>query len=249
MISVNLDNLVTEQIKDVLFLKEHGTKTDLEPLIFPYLIADNEKLCVETEQFPDIPIITWNGFKMTYILNWNVRFTTITTWDPLTIYKMGELGIEAAEVFPIAYRNLQKMKIVFNERKVSNITYYAFQFDKHFVNPSFCNSMLLMNDIWKKTAAKFHFTDYYVFPVYRDYIFIADKNEIVKKGYSVQAFRDILKIKEDYYTIPFTDRIFEYTSTNMKNPATYSHNFNYEQLQQKNISAIPYLNEVNYYGY
>ena len=104
--------------------------------------------------------------------------------------------------------------------------------------------MLLMNDIWKRAAAKFHFTDYCIFPIYRDYIFIADKNEIVKKGYSVQAFRDILKIKEDYYTIPFTDRIFEYKSINMKNPATYSHNFNHEQLHQKNISVIPYLNEL-----
>lgn len=63
MISETLDSLVSEQINDILFLKEHGLKDDLKPFIFPYLINENERLYVEEEQFPDIPVTNWNGLK------------------------------------------------------------------------------------------------------------------------------------------------------------------------------------------
>ena len=210
MESVTLDDLVSQQIKDVIFLKEHGLKEELKPFIFPYLISKNESFNVGETHFPDIPIVNLNDFQMTYILNLNIRFNAITTWDFLTVYKMKQLGLEKEEAVRAAFYNLKKMKIIFSERQAAGITYYKLQFDNNFVNPSFCNSMLLLEDIWKKISIRLNLKEYYIFPLYQDCIFISEKMEFSKKDFTVRDFKEILKVKENYYTVPFTDRILFY---------------------------------------
>ena len=123
---------------------------------------------------------------------------------------MGQLGIKNEEAFCCSLYNLQKQKIVFSKRKLAWITYYALQFDNHFVNPSLCSNMLLMEDVWNRISLKLNLKEYYIFPVYRDYIFISEKNEFTKNIFTVKEFREILKAKENYYTVPFTDKIFSF---------------------------------------
>lgn len=67
-----------------------------------------------------------------------------------------------------------------------------------------------MEDVWNRISLKLNLKEYYIFPVYRDYIFISEKNEFTKNIFTVKEFREILKAKENYYTVPFTDKIFSF---------------------------------------
>ena len=195
--------LRAEQVSEIVKLNQHGTIGDLKYLFYPSFVD-----CGMTH--PDIPFTQWNSFQVHYLINWNVLFPEINAWDFVTESTLKNCNLTVDRLHDIAVSNLKREQFILKDLHNG---VFLLKLDNPLI-PSITCSILLIDEIWD-ILHDIVGQDYYIVPLYRDYLFLVTEDAVRDWDYTPNEFLitylKLLKL-EFPYAIPFSDQCFFYNN-------------------------------------
>lgn len=215
--------LFDKQIEEVFEIKENGTKEEMLSLLKPYL--DDPEKNITYDDIPDEFVEeldperykeTFLEYELSFIIDWNDKFSMIDSWEYLNSSTMEKLGITPEEAKRSAIQNMEHgPRLDFSKIKSDDYgtDVYIIKTNRKFdLHPSFVCSVLTLKDYWKDVVCKEVGESFLVLPIFREAVFVIPDTMLEHISKISQ------KIRADYEKKryeAFSDRIYKYVKGSM----------------------------------
>ena len=212
-----------KKVRNILELKKAAKFASIKHLIVPFLsdgdlfpefdeeleelvsmLDETEAAAILEDERPDALTYDWNGFTLSFLLDWGRANKQIEVSDYLTNYMVSDPDITKQEIIDTALNNLYasdiyvvniKNDIIFMGVKTNSI-------------PDYSASILMCSEYLKKVREDLGNMQLWVFPLFQEGIVLTTNKELASGG--SDAIRNILKDrKEVEYFNNFSNRYFE----------------------------------------
>ena len=219
-----------QQVRAVLTLKQSSDFESVKKFIVPYLYKgnlfkqtrdeyrkeleesfDSEEIdAILEDERPEIIETKWEGFGLTFLLDWGVVFDKIEGIDYLP-KRLVPPEMSMKELTDIAVANLSKRNFrneKFFEWKHSNryIDVFTVNYSRRTV-PQY-DASILMDRNGLKRMYYFLGCNYVLFPLYRDVVYIVRSRDVDAVG--KERVMELIKKESGYFHEILTEKVFEY---------------------------------------